>query len=84
MKTKFIINYLNTGEYDLVENVQGQLHIEQTDTQKYLGFVISNIGDNMANIRSIKNKSIGIIKQIFKRLESLNLRRCYFDVEWCL
>ena len=70
---------LNTGEYDLVECYQGQVQMEQTDKQKYLGFVISNSGDNMVNIRSMKNKSIGIIKQIFKRLESLNLRRYYFE-----
>ena len=33
----------------------------------------------MANIKQMKNKSIGIIRQIFNRLESLNLRKYYFE-----
>ena len=33
----------------------------------------------MANIRQMKNKSIGIIKQIFNLLESLNLQKYYFE-----
>ena len=70
---------LKTGDYELVEKYEGPVNIEQTDKQKYLGFIISNIGDNMVNITSLKQKSIGIIKQIFKRLESLNLRRYYFE-----
>ena len=73
------VDNLDTGDYDLVETYEGQVSIEQTEQHRYLGFVISNSGNNMVNIRSIKNKSIGIIKQIFKRLESLNLRRYYFE-----
>ena len=33
----------------------------------------------MVNINSMKNKSIGIIRQIYNRLESLSLRRYYFE-----
>ena len=39
------------GEDDLIESYDGMVPIEKTGTQKYLGFVISNQGDNMANIR---------------------------------
>ena len=73
------VDNLDTGDYDLVETFVGQTPIEETDKHKYLGFVLSNIGDNMVNIKSMKDKSIGIIKQIFKRLESLNLRKYYFE-----
>jgi hypothetical protein len=73
------VDNLNTGDYDLIETHDGQVNMEKTDKHKYLGFVISNTGDNMANIKSMKDKSIGIIRQIFNRLESLNLRRYYFE-----
>ena len=68
-----------TGELDLKETFEGQVDIEQVTEQKYLGFVVSSIGNNMANIQQIKNKSIGIIRQIFNRLESLNLKKYYFE-----
>ena len=69
---------LNTGDYDLIETHQGQVNIEKTEKHKYLGFNISSTFDNMVNISSIKAKSNGIIRQIFNRLESLNLMRYYF------
>ena len=49
---------IETGEDDIVESYVGQLPIGKTNKQKYLGFIISNTGDNMANIREIKKKSI--------------------------
>ena len=73
------VDNLNTGDYDLIETFVGKVAIENTAKHKYLGFVISNTGDNMVNINSMKNKSIGIIRQIYNRLESLNLRRYYFE-----
>ena len=33
----------------------------------------------MVNIRSIRNKSIGIIKKIFTKLNSLKLQKYYFE-----
>ena len=41
--------------------------------------MISSLGDNMANIRQLKNKSIGIIRKIFTKLSSLNLKQYYFE-----
>ena len=70
---------LVTGEADLTEIFEGQIPIEKVTEQKYLGFVISSTGSNMANITAIKKKSIGITKDIFKRLESLNLQKYYFE-----
>ena len=70
---------LVTGDNDLVETYSGQIDIEATDEQKYLGFVISNKNNNMANINEVKKKSIGIIQQIFNRLNSLKLQRYYFE-----
>ena len=50
------VDNLDTGDYDLVETYEGQVSIEQTGQHRYLGFVILNSGNNMVNIRSIKNK----------------------------
>ena len=47
--------------------------------QKYLGFVLSNKGDNMVNINHMKTKSKGIIWRIFNKLNSLNLGCYYFE-----
>ena len=57
----------------------GKVEISQCDEQKYLGFTISNKDNNMANIRNIRNKSYGKIRTIFSKLNSLNLRKYYFE-----
>ena len=41
------VDNLNTGDYDIIETFDGKVPIENTDKHKYLGFVISNTGDNM-------------------------------------
>ena len=68
-----------TGSIALVETFSGLTKIEQTTTQTYLGFVLSSTGDNMAHINMIKKKSIGVIKKIFNRLNSLTLQKYYFE-----
>ena len=65
--------------YDLVEQFQGQVKMEKVNEWTYLGFVISNLGNNQPNIRKIKQKSIGIIKSIFHRIDSLYLKSYYFE-----
>ena len=47
--------------------------------QKYLGFVLSTSGNNIANIQAIEYNSIGIIRTIINKLEKLNLRQYYFE-----
>ena len=76
------VNYqdnIETGDVELTETFTGQVVMEKTASQKYLGFVLSCTGDNMVNIRQMKNKSIGIIRQIFNRLDSLHLQKYYFE-----
>ena len=69
----------NTGESDLKEYYKGRVNIGKTDKQKYLGFVLSNKGDNMVNISEMKTKSIWIIRKIFLKLDSLHLKKYYFE-----
>ena len=64
---------------DLIETYIGEVPMEKTKEHKYLGFILSNTGNNMKNIIDKKNKSIGIIKKIFNKLHSLNLRKYFFE-----
>ena len=68
-----------TGKTSLIETFHGLKKIEQTSTQTYLGFVLSCKGDNMAHINMIKKKSIGVIRKIFNKLNSLTLQKYYFE-----
>ena len=68
-----------TGDLELLEVYNGPVIMEKTTSQKYLGFVLSCTGDNMVNIGHMKSKSVGIIRQIFNRLENLNLQKYYFE-----
>jgi hypothetical protein len=79
---KWIIDYKknkDTGKDDIEETYSGQVPIGKTTEHKYLGFVISSTGDNMANINQIKKKSIGVVRKIINRLNSLHLRDYFFE-----
>ena len=73
------VQYRDSEDQDIIESYGGQIPIGKTDQQKYLGFIISNKGDNMANITQMKKKSIGVIRKIIQKLNSLNLRNYYFE-----
>ena len=51
----------------------------QTSKHKYLGFFLSNRGDNLVHISEMKKKSIWIIRKIFTRLNGLQLKKYYFE-----
>ena len=68
-----------TGEQDLFETYEGLVEMDKTDEQKYLGFVISSKGNNLVNIKEMKRKSIWIINKIFSKLDSLTLKKYYFE-----
>ena len=73
---KWIVNYTDT---EVKEEFVGPVTIGKCSEQKYLGFVLSNTGSNMPNIKALKNKSIGTIKQIIIKLESLHLQKYFFE-----
>ena len=58
----------------MVENFIGEVQIGKITEYKYLGFIISAKGDNMANINAIKKKSIGIIRTLIQKLEDMKLK----------
>ena len=68
----------DNGKFVLEESFCGLVEIEKVKTQTYLGFVISSSGDNMAHIRSAKNKGT-VISKIMSKLNSLNLQKYNFE-----
>ena len=76
--TEFTEN-VETGEEELIETYMGQTPIGKTNEQKYLGFVISGSGNNMSNINAVTRKTIGVVRKILNKLDSLNLRSYYFE-----
>ena len=79
-KVEYVDNF-DTGEVDLVETYSGKIPISKTEEEKYLGFVLSSKGNNMANINQIKKKSIGVVRKIFNRLNGLNLKNTTLSVQ---
>ena len=77
-KIEYIKNKIS-GDYDLFESYDGKKDILKTDEYKYLGFVISSTGSNMANIKEMKKKSIGVIRKIISKLQGLNLNQYFFE-----
>ena len=76
------VNYVDnpsTGSYEMVETYEGMECIGKTEKQKYLGFFLSSFGDNMVNIKEMKNKSIWLMRKIFTKLNDLNLKNYYFE-----
>ena len=71
-------NKSDGGNY-LVETFEGKVLVERVDQKKYLGQIISNKNNNMANICDIKIKSDIISKKIFNMLDTLRLGRYYFE-----
>ena len=73
------VENVNTCKTEIVENFIGEVPIERASEYKYLGFIISAKGDNMANINAIKKKSIGVIRTLLHKLDEMNLQQYYFE-----
>ena len=58
-------------EENLNENFEGKKEMKLTDSDPYLGFVISNNGSNMKNIQKRTNIAIGTIKEIKRMTQGL-------------
>jgi hypothetical protein len=82
MVDKWTIKYqenIQTGEAELNEYHCGLTEIGKVTEQKYLGFVLSSTGSNMANISEVKKKAIGVVKSALNKLNSMNLKNYYFE-----
>ena len=71
---------INTGEKMQVDEFLGASRLESTDSEKYLGDIISKNGSNTKNIESRRTKGIGIVNQIMSKLEGTIFGPYYFEV----
>ena len=62
-------SYDENGE--MVETYSGEEEIEETETHKYLGFVLSNNARNAPNIEDKKGKAISTTRNIMKMVSGL-------------
>ena len=69
----------STGDTYFNETYEGLVPIKNADTHIYLGHVISNSGDNSANIKERTRKALVNRRKIFSRLESIYLGEYYFE-----
>ena len=60
-----------TGVNNLADEYTGDVMIDRTDSDKYLGDIISKDGKNLKNILARKAKGHGIVKQIGDMLYAL-------------
>ena len=58
----------------------GEEEIEETDSEKYLGDIISKDGKNMRNVKARVNKGTGIVNNIMTKLEGIPFGKYYFQV----
>ena len=63
----WVTSYDKSG--NLIEQFNGQVQISQTQNERYLGFQISNTGNNMENIKTKENKAIGTRRQIISMIK---------------
>ena len=58
----------------------GEEVIDETDSEKYLGDIISNDGKNMKNIKARVNKGTGIVNKILTLLEGIPFGKYFFEI----
>ena len=58
----------------------GQVQIEHSEEEKYLGDIIAKDGRNIKNIQARVNKGKGIIKRILEILEGIPFGKLYYQV----
>ena len=74
----------DTGEVTMEDCCVGEEIMEEKDSEKYLGDLISNDGRNIKNIKARVIKGKGIVTRIMTLLEGIPFGRFYFEVAMIL
>ena len=75
-----MVEDLITGEKEITDELNGDHTMEESDTEKYLGDLISNDGKNFKNIEARRAKGTGIVDQIVTILENTMFGPFQFEV----
>ena len=69
-----------TGESKMNEYFAGNVKMQTTKEQKYLGDILSSDGTHTKNVQERRNKGYGIINQILQILESTYFGKYHFEI----
>ena len=75
-----VVEDYDTKENSVQDEYCGEHLMEESDSEKYLGDVISSNGRNERNVAERKSKGTGIINQIMEKLGSIVYGPYYFEV----
>ena len=70
----------STGEVEDHESFKGDCIIEESNTEKYLGQIISSDGTNETNVKNRSNKGAGMINIIESILKNVPGGRFHFEI----
>ena len=73
------VRNVETGLDENSETFEGPENIENAESEKYLGDIISHDGSNTKNIQNRQNKGHGAYTQIIQILESIYFGKYYFQ-----
>ena len=75
-----MVQDIHTGEKVLVDELNGEHTMESSETEKYLGDLVSNNGRNEKNIKARKAKGTGIVDQIISIMDGTVYGPFHFEV----
>ena len=79
-----VVSDPQSGGYKMSEYFNGNVKMEESHEQKYLGDILSSDGTHTKNVQDRRNKGYGIINQIMQILNSTYYGKFYFEVAMIL
>ena len=70
----------DNGSIEIQDEYEGEEVMESSNSEKYLGDIISKDGQNIKNLKARVSKGKGIIKKIMNILSSIPLGKLYFQI----
>ena len=74
------VTEVETGKIEEKDEYDGLHAMEEVNSEKYLGDILSNDGKNTKNINARKNRGIGLVTQIMTKLEETCFGKFFFKV----
>ena len=68
------------GQENIEDDYIGNVKMEESEEEKYLGDIIAKDGKNLKNIKARVNKGKGIVKRIMEILDGIPFGKLYFQI----
>ena len=69
----------DSKNFQIVDTYEGEEIMEEKESERYLGDIISKDGRNLKNFKARVNKGIGIVKKILTMLEGIPFGKFHFE-----